>query len=181
MEKKKKMNCKECGIETESKQGKQCCEGCAKKRRKRRQKEYHKAYHQKPEAIKKRRINHNKYTKEKRKEDKQYLLKCRLRRSVCDALRIYTTTGKIMTSKKYGINYKAIIKYLSPFPKNINKYHIDHIIPLSKFDLNNLEQVKRAFAPENLQWLTIQENLEKKDRLVMPHYNHKFDENGEEI
>ena len=159
-------------------------------------KEWIKEYNQRPEVIKKRRIYYNKYKKEynqrpeakaqqkeyrqrpevkkrlniylkkRKKQDIQFLLQCRLRRAVCDTLKNYTKTGKIMTSKKYGINYKAIIKYLKPLPKDIKNYEIDHIIPLSWFDLNNPEEMKWAFAPENHQWLTKEENIVKGNRMI---------------
>ena len=45
------------------------------------------------------------------------------------------------------------------------EFHIDHIIPLSSFDLNDSEQIKIAFAPENYQWLTAKENLIKSNKL----------------
>jgi hypothetical protein len=58
----------------------------------------------------------------------------------------------------------AIIKHLTPFPKDRENYHIDHIKPLCSFDFNDPEQIKEAFAPENHQWLTIEENLKKGGR-----------------
>lgn len=33
--------------------------------------------------------------------------------------------------------------------------------PLCSFDFDDSEQVKKAFVPENHQWLTIEENLKK--------------------
>jgi len=91
----------------------------------------------------------------------------RLRNLVWIAFRRYTKTGKITTSKMYGIDYKAIIEHLKPFPEDISKYHIDHINPLCSFkfvnedcSINN-EEVKKAFAPENHQWLLAEENLKK--------------------
>ncbi len=128
--------------------------------------EYLKEYSQKPEV--KERINHK--SRERRKNDSNFGIKCRIRRRFNHAMEDYTKTGKIMLSKEYGIDMEEIIKHLSPFPKNLENYHVDHIIPLKMFNLNNPEQVRRAWAPENLQWLTVQENLEKGDRLVMPHY-----------
>ncbi|GAI09868.1 unnamed protein product [marine sediment metagenome] len=80
-------------------------------------------------------------------------------------------TGKVMTLKTYGIDYKEIINHLQPFPKDISKYHIDHKKPLCSFQFinkdgsTNLEEIKKAFAPENHQWLTIQENLRKGGRI----------------
>ena len=81
------------------------------------------------------------------------------------ALKKYSTTGKIHSSNKYGINYSKIILYLSPFPKDISKYHIDHKIPLCSFNLENPEEIKKAFAPENHQWLLAEENLKKGGRI----------------
>jgi len=124
--------------------------------------EQHRKYRQKPKY----KLRRNMKEKIKKKQDIQYLLKCRLRRAVSDALRHYTITGKIMSSKKYGINYKGIIEALKPFPKDIENYHIDHIIPLTKFDLNNPEEIKWAFAPENHQWLTSIENISKGNRKI---------------
>ena len=66
-----------------------------------------------------------------------------------------------MSSKKYGINYKAIIEHLKPFPEDLLNYHIDHIKPICAFNLNNLEEVRQAFSPENHQWLTAEENRKK--------------------
>jgi hypothetical protein len=93
----------------------------------------------------------------------QFLLRNRLR----NALKKYTKTGKVMPSKKYGVDYQAIIENLKPFPEDLSKYHIDHIKPLCSFRFvnedgsTNLEEIKKAFAPENHQWLTIEENLKK--------------------
>jgi len=64
-------------------------------------------------------------------------------------------------SSKYGIDYGKIIEHLKPFPKNLSKYHIDHIKPLVCFDLTNPIQIKEAFAPENHQWLLAIENKKK--------------------
>ena len=57
-----------------------------------------------------------------------------------------------------------IIEHLKPFPKDLSKFHIDHIKPLCSFDLTDFEQIKMAFTPENHQWLTIKQNLSKGGR-----------------
>ncbi len=108
------------------------------------------------------------YYNQRIKNDLNYHLICKLRVALYKAFKRFSNTGKIMTSKKYKIDYKAIIEHLKPFPKNIENYHIDHIIPLSLFDFNNPEHIKKAFLPQNHQFLTIQQNLEKNNRLVMP-------------
>ncbi len=96
-----------------------------------------------------------------RKIDNKFKIISNLRSRFYLALKQYSKTGKVTSSKKYGIDYNAIIESLKPFPKNLSKYHIDHIQPLCSFDLNNPEEVKKAFAPENHQWLLAKDNLEK--------------------
>lgn len=154
-------------------------------------KEKAKRYYNKPDVKKKRIKRLKKYTsskkfkeRSKQKEDtfeykavrKAYRkipevqMKIRLRARVYNALKYYTKTGKIMSSKKYGVDYKNIIEYLKPFPKNLSKYHIDHIKPLCSFNFinkggsTNLEEIKKAFAPENHQFLLAEENLKKSGR-----------------
>lgn len=117
------------------------------------------------------------YTKKWREENpekfKQYQNKPnvnmskRLRQRLRGALKIYTKEGKIMSSNKYGLDIKAIYEYLGPCPGEKNLYHIDHIRPLCSFNFfnkdgtQNLEEIKKANAPENHQWLLAKENLSK--------------------
>ena len=89
-----------------------------------------------------------------------------LRSRVSTALKAYSKTGKIMKSKDYGINYKKIIEHLKPFPKDIEKYEVDHIVPLSWFNFNNKEEIKWAFAPENHQWLLAKDNRKKHNNFM---------------
>ena len=48
----------------------------------------------------------------------------------------------------------------------VDGWHIDHIKPLSKFNLNDPKQVEKAVHYTNLQPLWWKENLEKKDKWV---------------
>lgn len=84
-----------------------------------------------------------------------------LRKRLRDAFRKYSSTGKTRSSCEYGIDYQAIIEHLGPCPGDIQKYQIDHIFPLVAFDFNNLTHIKAAFAPENHQWLKVEDNLSK--------------------
>ncbi len=93
-------------------------------------------------------------------------IKLKLRHMLRYALNNYSINGKIKVSKDYGINFEEIIKQLQPFPKNMENYHIDHIIPLSWFDFNNPKEIKWAFAPENHQWLTAEENIQKNNKFL---------------
>lgn len=102
----------------------------------------------------------------RRQTDMEFLIADRLRRSLHHALSKYSKNGKIMSSRKYGIDWKKVIESLRPFPTDIKNFEIDHIIPLHAFDLTNSEEVKIAFAPSNLQWLTREENRKKSGKLI---------------
>jgi hypothetical protein len=45
-------------------------------------------------------------------------------------------------------------------------YHIDHVIPLSKFDLNNEDDQLVAFNWRNTTCISISENLSKNDKII---------------
>jgi hypothetical protein len=109
----------------------------------------------------KRWLNYQKwYNIHRREKDPNFNMRHRLRSRLNVVFKKYGN-GKIFPSNKYGIDYFKIIEHLKPFPKDISKYHIDHIIPLVSFDLTDPEQIKIAFAPENHQWLLAEENRKK--------------------
>ncbi len=128
-----------------------------------RRRKYWKDYGKRPEV----RARINEKDRVRRKIDKKYAIIDRLRRSLNHALTKYTSTGKIMSSKKYGIDWNKIIKGLKPFPKNIKNYDIDHIRPLHSFNLEDSKEIKKAFDPLNLQWLTIEENRSKNGKIIL--------------
>lgn len=131
-------------------------------RHRERRAKYCKEYEKRPEV--RNRIRENE--KLRRQIDPEFAIADRLRSSLRHAMSKYSKTGKIMSSRKYGINWKAIIESLKPFPKNVKDFEIDHIVPLRAFNLTNPENVKEAFSPSNLQWLTIEENRRKSGKLV---------------
>ena len=98
--------------------------------------------------------------------NQQYRLSNLLRNRLFCAFRDFSKNGKIKSSGKYGIDYKAIFNHIGSKPDTIRIWHIDHIKPLCLFDFNNEEQIKIAFAPENHQWLTAEENLKKGGKLL---------------
>lgn len=57
---------------------------------------------------------------------------------------------------KFGMNWNNY---------GINGWHIDHIVPLSSFDLNDQEQLARACNFKNLQPLWCHENWSKNDKI----------------
>lgn len=123
---------------------------------------YIKEYFKRPKVREKMR----EYEKMRLRTDKEYAIADRLRRSLNHAMKKYSKTGKIMNSKKYGINWKEVIESLKPFPEDLKKYEIDHIIPLHIFDLTDTGQIKIAFSPSNLQWLTVEDNRRKSGKLL---------------
>lgn len=104
------------------------------------------------------------YHKRRMNTDVQFATAVRLRNLLYHALKKYTKKGKAFSSKTYGINFDEIIEHLKPFPPDIKKYHIDHIKPLSSFNLEDPEEIRKAFAPENHQWLLGSENLSKSNK-----------------
>jgi len=118
------------------------------------------------------RMNRNHYTaymRNKRHTDLNFLLSSRLRRRLLSAFQL-EGIKKNKKSSKYGINYSEIISHLNntlphDYNKHPKKYCLDHIIPLSYFDLSKAKEVKKAQSKENIQWLTVQENIQKRDKL----------------
>jgi len=104
--------------------------------------------------------------KQRRKIDEKWAIKERVRSNFNTAIKTYSTIGKVMSTNKY-LDMKAIIKKLTPFP-DLSLYEVDHIIPLVKFNHDDIEQVKKAWLPSNLQWLPMEINRWKKDRLIKP-------------
>jgi len=109
----------------------------------------------------------NAYFKYRFHFDENYRIKFLIKNRFKFILRKYILTGNILDSDKYNLDYKAIIEHLKPFPKDISKYHIDHIRPLCSFifikkdGTTDLEEVKEAFSPKNHQWLLAEDNLSK--------------------
>lgn len=143
-------------------------------------KKYHKKYYQSNREkliqnskryYEKNKDKRNNHFKIRRRKDKNFKIICYLRSRVWFILKHYTKTGKIYSSKKYGIDYKAIIEYLKPFPKNLSNYQIHHIKPLFTFNFvnkdgsTNLKEIGKAFLPQNHKWLTIKEHKEIHKRL----------------
>ena len=122
---------------------------------------YIKEYFSRPVVKQRMRERHKRLSK----NDPNFAVADRLRRSLHHALTKYSNSGKIMSSKKYGINWEEIIESLKHFPKDIKNYEIDHIMPLCIFNLTDTREVQKAFSPENLRWLTKIENRRKGGRI----------------
>lgn len=114
----------------------------------------------------------------KRLNDNNYYIREKIRKRFRAVLNIYTKEGKIQESRKYGIDYLGIINHIGKCPGKFKDYHIDHIFPLIAFNLNDANQLKAAFAPENHQWLLAIENIKKKDRYDIKLFKEYLKEHG---
>lgn len=106
--------------------------------------------------------HHHRLEAEARKHDlvarHKHSLRCRLRA----AFKLYSVGGKVRSSSKYGINWKAILDHIGPCPGSSKEWHIDHIVPLCHFDFDDPDQVRIAFTPDNHQWLPASMNCAKR-------------------
>jgi len=125
-------------------------------------KEYLKIYRKKnKETIRKKQ---NEYQNTKYYNDISYKTEKLIRNRFKHALKSNLKNGKTKLLKEYGINIGLIIEHLGNPPQDGKVYHIDHIFPVSAFDLNDPEHIKLCWHPDNLQWLEASENCEKNDK-----------------
>ena len=72
--------------------------------------------------------------------------------------------------KAFGISFEEFKKYIeNQFVKmnwnNYGKWHLDHIVPLSFFNLSNLEEYKKANHYSIFNLCGQKENLKKSNKL----------------
>ena len=105
--------------------------------------------------------------KERRLSDPSYALRGKLRARIRIAIKKAGSEKSTGTKELIGCSYAFLRKHLeSQFRDGMawdkpNSFHIDHIRPLSSFDLTDLEQLKIACHWTNLQPLTPKENWKK--------------------
>lgn len=97
------------------------------------------------------------------KEDPKYRMTKRLRSNIKFAIKKYSENGKTMSCSSYGIDFNSIFDKLGPRPSP--NHELDHIIPISKFNLDIPEHVRLAHLPCNLQWLESRANKSKSDNI----------------
>lgn len=124
----------------------------------------------------------NKYQRNKYKEDVNFKLSRILRTRMNIQLRktIKTCNTNISVIRHLGCTIPELKCYLEkkfyPHHKtseamtwdnwSLKGWHIDHIYPLSKFDLTNPEQIKIACHYTNLQPLWAEQNLSKGNKIL---------------
>ena len=108
-----------------------------------------------------------KYESRKRAEDIQYGIRTALRRRVGEAVKRGSRAGSAV--RDLGCSISAFKLYIeNQFESdmswhNYGQWHLDHIVPLSHFDLTNRQQFLEACNWLNYQPLWAIENLLKSD------------------
>lgn len=72
--------------------------------------------------------------------------------------------GRFIYKEHYGVDFEAILERLKPLPQNLKDYDIDHIIPQSKFDFKNKEDIKKAWSLDNIRLVIRKENQKKGNK-----------------
>jgi hypothetical protein len=113
---------------------------------------------------------------------------CKLKRSIRSRIFDSLNHKKEMNTIHYlGCNstdyFTWILNYNSKYTlENRGKeWHIDHVIPLSKFNLENKNEQLLAFNWRNTMPLSVKENLSKNNKILLPqieqHYHHLIEYN----
>jgi hypothetical protein len=142
------------------------------------QKEYYKDNHEKAkEAVKRWRTDNpdykQEYYKNRRKVDPNYKLAMNLRSRIRSAVKSQFGDKAYKSIELLGCTIEEARQHLeSKFQDGMTwenygmfGWHIDHIKPVSSFDLTNPEEQKKCFHYTNLQPLWAEENLTKGARL----------------
>jgi hypothetical protein len=129
--------------------------------------EYHKKYIKaNPDKI---RVHKSKYRKKRLKQSIQFRIQQRLRKRVHSAIKNLKQNKLYSITKAIGCNSEELKKYLeSKFLSGMTwdnhglyGWHIDHVKPLSSFDLTNEKEFFQACHYTNLQPLWAKDNLQK--------------------
>ena len=112
------------------------------------------------------------YTNNKRKIDIQYKLSCNLRSRLNSAINNNYKSGSAV--KDLGCSIEELKSYLeSKFQSGMSwdnwttdGWHIDHIKPLTSFDLTDRNQLLEACHYTNLQPMWATDNLTKSDKII---------------
>lgn len=106
----------------------------------------------------------------KLKNDLAYNILCKLRKRLTHAFD-QSKIGKNRKNCEFDIDWSSICDHLKLLKHNSDD-HIDHVVPLSFFNFNDLSQIKLAFSAKNHCWVNKSTNSRKSDRLLY------FNQNG---
>lgn len=132
---------------------------------------YTKKNEAKPEAKEKRRIRARAYLKSRYDSDPVFKLGMNIRARINNAIdrkKISASTAELI-----GCTFEELMVYLTPMlqpgmtweNRGLYTWHIDHIVPLDAFDLEDDAEVKKACHYTNLQPLWAKDNLSKNAKV----------------
>ena len=135
-----------------------------------RSKKYYEKIKKDPVKSKKRKKRVNLYLEKKRRNNPHFRIKQNLSRRLRTILieRNFIKNENIL--KIIGCSLNDLKKHLQKkFKKNMSwnnygKWHVDHIVPCSKFDLTDVKQQRICFNYKNLQPLWARENIIKSNK-----------------
>lgn len=115
----------------------------------------------------------NKYSKQRRDSNIQVKIASNIRSRFKEALKRERISKKCSVLDITGCSLKQLKKHLEQqFTSGMSwdnygfyGWHIDHIIPVSRFDLTKIEEQKKCFHYTNLQPLWGKENMSKGNRI----------------
>lgn len=124
---------------------------------------------------KKWRKSYNKWRNKKRIEDPAYKVHTNIRSRVSNMIKNVKTYRVGSIKNMFGCDRDHLIKHIeSKFTSNMSwdnygtYWHIDHVIPISTFDLSDPEQCKTANHWTNLQPLEASKNISKSNKITNP-------------
>jgi len=128
-----------------------------------------------PERYAKRMAKQLQYQSERKKHDEKYALERRLRCRFTDLIRNGKAVKRSSVLSLIGCTLDELRLYIQrQFSRKMSwknygsVWHIDHIIPCSKFDLTDLRQQKICFNYLNLRPCFALENIKKGNKILSP-------------
>ncbi len=115
------------------------------------------------------------YANNKKKTNPIYKLECNLRSRIISAINQKRSGGTVKSAKTIellGAPIETVYKHLEvQFKEGMNwenygKWHVDHILPCSSFDLSKSEEQFKCFNYKNLQPLWAIDNLKKHAKII---------------
>ena len=113
------------------------------------------------------------YYRKKYNEDINFRIESALRSRFVIALKKYEKGSKVHSIKKLiGCSIDDLVKHIESkfIPgmlwENRTQWHIDHIVPVSSFDLTKIEEQERCFHYTNLQPLWAIDNIRKGNKII---------------
>ena len=129
----------------------------------------------KAEYTQQNRKKNNEYNRNRHKNNANAKLANNIRSRINKALKGHNKS--FHTKEILGIdieNYKKWLLFQMTPEMNFNNIHIDHVKPISSFDISNDNELLEAFNWRNTQPLLKQDNLRKSNKVNEEDYNNQF-------